>query len=355
MSSNKKTKRGDDFNSGNESMTLGSLYKREYERKFQKFEKILSMPIVDIQELKEISWHGIPRKFRPRAYRLFLDYEPINHEQAKNSLEHKRNDYLDCLNRVFDSKQKLFWTNGQKRILHQIQIDLPRTNYKLLHDDKVQEIFQHVLFIWAIRHPASSYVQGMNDILIPFFILFLSQYFEETELEDILKMENINELDDKCLKEIEADCFWCFSTMLDGIQDTFTKGQPGIFRMINQLQSIIKVVEPKLNDWIEKENINYMTFMFKWINCMFVREFSIQQLFRIWDIMINRYAKITLSQVYISAAMITTLSPLLINLPASEFIIKIQEISPEFWDEKRTNEIIAQSFVYEKLFPQLTC
>lgn len=35
---------------------------------------------------------------------------------------------------------------------------------------------ERILFIWAIRHPASGYVQGINDLVTPFFVVFLSEY-----------------------------------------------------------------------------------------------------------------------------------------------------------------------------------
>ena len=40
----------------------------------------------------------------------------------------------------------------------------------------VQNIFQRVLYVWAVRHPASGYVQGINDFLNPFFTVFLTEY-----------------------------------------------------------------------------------------------------------------------------------------------------------------------------------
>jgi hypothetical protein len=42
----------------------------------------------------------------------------------------------------------------------------------------VQELFERILFIWAIRHPASGYVQGINDLVTPFFVVFLSEFIE---------------------------------------------------------------------------------------------------------------------------------------------------------------------------------
>ena len=42
----------------------------------------------------------------------------------------------------------------------------------------VQESFERILFIWAIRHPASGYVQGINDLITPFFVVFLSEFIQ---------------------------------------------------------------------------------------------------------------------------------------------------------------------------------
>jgi hypothetical protein len=35
---------------------------------------------------------------------------------------------------------------------------------------------ERILYVWAIRHPASGYVQGINDLATPFFEVFLSAY-----------------------------------------------------------------------------------------------------------------------------------------------------------------------------------
>lgn len=45
----------------------------------------------------------------------------------------------------------------------------------LFQQKLVQEMFERVLFIWSIRHPASGYVQGINDLVTPFFIVFLQE------------------------------------------------------------------------------------------------------------------------------------------------------------------------------------
>lgn len=43
----------------------------------------------------------------------------------------------------------------------------------------VCKIFERILFIWAIRHPASGYVQGINDLVTPFFVVYVFEYIGE--------------------------------------------------------------------------------------------------------------------------------------------------------------------------------
>lgn len=36
-----------------------------------------------------------------------------------------------------------------------------------------------ILFIWSMRHPASGYVQGINDLAAPLILVFLTEYINE--------------------------------------------------------------------------------------------------------------------------------------------------------------------------------
>ena len=41
-----------------------------------------------------------------------------------------------------------------------------------------------ILFIWAVRHPASAYVQGINDLCAPLLLVFLSEYVLKADMAD---------------------------------------------------------------------------------------------------------------------------------------------------------------------------
>lgn len=56
----------------------------------------------------------------------------------------------------------------------------------------MQAMLIRVLFIWAIRHPASSYVQGINDLCAPVLLVFLSEYvFKADKREEALHHSSV--------------------------------------------------------------------------------------------------------------------------------------------------------------------
>ncbi len=122
----------------------------------------------------------------------------------------------------------------------------------------VQELFERILFIWAIRHPASGYVQGINDLVTPFFVVSLSEFIDngkqklfynkinfllifkldiEIENFDISSIPEINR------KIVEADSYWATSHLLEGIQDNYTFAQPGIQYKVRTLEELVKRID----------------------------------------------------------------------------------------------------------------
>jgi hypothetical protein len=62
-------------------------------------------------------------------------------------------------------------------LVKQIGVDVPRTapGVAFFHQSAIQKSLERILFIRAIRNPASSYVQGINDLVTPFLGVFLSE------------------------------------------------------------------------------------------------------------------------------------------------------------------------------------
>lgn len=53
---------------------------------------------------------------------------------------------------------------------------------------------ERLLYVWAIRHPASGYVQGINDLAIPFFQVFLSAYIGAPSSSSPLSVSTLSSL-----------------------------------------------------------------------------------------------------------------------------------------------------------------
>ena len=54
---------------------------------------------------------------------------------------------------------------------------------------EIQTAMERVLYIWAIRHPASSYVQGMNDLLTPLLLVCMFPYSSDVLRCDVATMD----------------------------------------------------------------------------------------------------------------------------------------------------------------------
>ena len=119
----------------------------------------------------------------------------------------------------------------------------------------VVQSLERILYVWAIRHPASGYVQGINDLVTPFFQIFLSAYIGEPipSSRSVLILTSLLDTDPEnfdpsllpfhALSAIEADSFWCLSRLLDGIQDNYIFAQPGIQRSVKRMAELIARID----------------------------------------------------------------------------------------------------------------
>ena len=169
-------------------------------------------------------------------------------------------------------------------------MDVPRTapEVKLFHNDRIRRCLSRLLYIWAMRHPASSYVQGINDLATPLIAVFLSDYFEKELQENngeccTLNGECMVNVTDTMLEEVEADTYWCLTNLLAGIQDHYTSDQPGMQRMVMRLEELVNRIDADLATHLRNTGIEFIQFAFKWMNCLLLREFRLECVLRLWD------------------------------------------------------------------------
>ncbi|XP_010836048.1 PREDICTED: TBC1 domain family member 22A-like [Bison bison bison] len=142
----------------------------------------------------------------------------------------------------------------------------------LILQPKVTEIFERILFIWAIRHPASGYVQGINDLVTPFFVVFICEYIDDEDADSA----DISRVPEDVLRNVEADTYWCMSRLLDGIQDNYTFAQPGIQMKVKMLEELVSRIDEQVHRHLGQHEVRYLQFTFRWMNNLLTRELPLR-------------------------------------------------------------------------------
>ena len=230
------------------------------------------------------------------SWQLLLGYLPTSSERRVATLERKRKEYLDGVKQAFERANSASTGAGSRTsttsharargldetLWHQISIDVPRTSphLKLYGYEATQRSLERILYVWAIRHPASGYVQGINDLVTPFWQVFLGSYITDNDIESGM---DPGQLPKPVLDAVEADSFWCLTKLLDGIQDNYIFAQPGIVRQVGALRDLTTRIDSALAKHLEHEGIEFMQFSFRWMNCLLMREVNVKCTIRMWD------------------------------------------------------------------------
>eukprot|EP00002_Diphylleia_rotans_P026490 TRINITY_DN5286_c0_g1_i3.p1 TRINITY_DN5286_c0_g1~~TRINITY_DN5286_c0_g1_i3.p1 ORF type:complete len:413 (+),score=80.60 TRINITY_DN5286_c0_g1_i3:55-1293(+) len=308
------------------------------EARRSKIQKLLDDPNVDLDELKKLSWSGIPKQYRATVWKYLMDYLPTNSERRQVTLERKRQEYGTYLDRYFG--QNTTRTEQEDVIARQILLDLPRTmpTMPLFQQKRIQKAFERVLYVWAIRHPASGYVQGINDLLAPLFVVFLCEY-TDFELEHI----DSSKIPEEHMMIAEADSFWCLSKLLDSIQDNYTFAQPGIQRQVHRLSELMNRVENKLHEHLSSLGILYLQFAFRWMNCLLIREIPLGLVIRMWDTYLVEENGFVDFHLYVCAAFLRSWSSQLLSEDFQGCILLLQNLPTQTWSERDLQVVLADA------------
>jgi len=175
--------------------------------------------------LRDLLWSGAPEDdpaVRAEAWQMLLGYLPPVHDRQVQGIAKKRGEYEELKRRHYkfadsaNSSAEISRNDGEEAaaILRQIRVDIPRTSpgLPLFSHPRVQRLMERVLYIWSVRHPASGYVQGINDLVTPFIAVLLASELH-APLEDI----DVDSVAEAALNTVEAGAYWCLTKVLSDI------------------------------------------------------------------------------------------------------------------------------------------
>jgi hypothetical protein len=297
--------------------------------------------VVDLDALREAAWSGVPAPLRPQVWRLLLGYAPPARQRQQAALARRRREYLELAADLCGDGASEPRSEDELALQRQVAVDCPRTapGEPFVRDARVQSLLARMLYVWGVRHPASGYVQGMNDVATPFLAVFLGERLgamvvaaagegggagrgdggvEDGAAAGPQQQQQqgaaaaiaaaprppaspllppppppmsdwptlLPQLADRDLAEAEADAYWCLSRMLESIQDHYTYAQPGIQRAVFRVRELLSAagVCPQLAAHLDSQGLdNYLQFAFRWVNCLLAREVPFALAVRLWD------------------------------------------------------------------------
>eukprot|EP01127_Copromyxa_protea_P015840 TRINITY_DN461_c0_g1_i1.p1 TRINITY_DN461_c0_g1~~TRINITY_DN461_c0_g1_i1.p1 ORF type:complete len:425 (+),score=70.81 TRINITY_DN461_c0_g1_i1:551-1825(+) len=372
---------------------------QEVDPRLQKFKAMLEKDNVEMDDIKALCWNGIPREYRAEFWQLLLGYMPTVQERREKTLATKRSSYWDSV--------KQFWnldTSDYEEVMYdQICKDVPRTSSDIpfFHYAETRTMLTRILYIWAMRHPASGYVQGINDLAAPFICTFLFSHLNSESLhaindgylirgpEDIplpaqiskifkiykdladevgegedqssynssqgpvKKVEGFPGVHEKIsdlLKNIEADTFWCLTNFLERIQDNYTPVQPGIQKMLYKLKHLTQKLDMPLHEHLEAEKLEYFQFGFRWMNCLLTRELPAKILTRLWDTYLSEGELFPSLHVYFCTAFLLHWSASIREKDFNTLMFYIQNLPTADWSESEVSLLLAQAYVWRNAY-----
>nr|XP_033814605.1 TBC1 domain family member 22A isoform X1 [Geotrypetes seraphini] len=329
----------DEYNCGTPVLSEREAFRMD------KFKQLLAGPNTDLDELRKLSWSGIPKQVRSITWKLLSGYLPANVERREGTLQRKQKEYFAFIEQYYDSRND----DANQGTYRQILIDIPRMSPEsLILQPTVKEIFERILFIWAIRHPASGYVQGINDLVIPFFVVFIGDYIgTEEEVENF----DVSSLSEEVLRNIEADSYWCMSKLLDGIQDNYTFAQPGIQRKVKALEELVSRIDEQVHRHLHRYEVEYLQFAFRWMNNLLMREVPLRCTIRLWDTYQSEPEGFSHFHLYVCAAfLVRWRKEILEEKDFQGLLILLQNLPTMHWGNEDIGVLLAEAYRLKFVF-----
>ncbi|KAK5684355.1 GTPase-activating protein [Elasticomyces elasticus] len=353
--------------------------------RINKFKKILQASSINLPELRNSAWSGLPPEVRAISWQLLLGYLPTSSERRVATLDRKRREYLSGITAAF-SRPSTTGSNGNGNgrgldevIWHQIEIDVPRTNphLELYTYSTTHRSLERILYLWALRHPASGYVQGISDLVTPFFQTFLAQYITGSGSgSEIESGFDPAQLPKSVLDAVEADSYWCLTKLLEGIQDNYIHMQPGITRQVSALRDLVWRIDSALGRHLEREGVEFLQFSFRWMNCLLMRETGQKgwgggrvdgdgrRLLSSGDWSEEALHLFTMPppppwaedqgfsafHLYVCAAFLVKWSSQLMQMEFQEIMMFLQALPTRDWTEKDVELLLSEAFIWKSLF-----
>uniref|UniRef100_A0A2I2ZR71 TBC1 domain family member 22A n=1 Tax=Gorilla gorilla gorilla TaxID=9595 RepID=A0A2I2ZR71_GORGO len=251
------------------------------------------------EELRRLSWSGIPKPVRPMTWKLLSGYLPANVDRRPATLQRKQKEYFAFIEHYYDSRND----EVHQDTYRQIHIDIPRMSPEAL-------------------------------ILQP----------KVTEAEEVDTVD-VSGVPAEVLRNIEADTYWCMSKLLDGIQDNYTFAQPGIQMKVKMLEELVSRIDEQVHRHLDQHEVRYLQFAFRWMNNLLMREVPLRCTIRLWDTYQSEPDGFSHFHLYVCAAfLVRWRKEILEEKDFQELLLFLQNLPTAHWDDEDISLLLAEAY-----------
>jgi TBC1 domain family member 15 len=220
--------------------------------------------VVDPKKFKrDVFYGGCDDDTRQIVWRFLLRYYPYD------STEDERKE-IDIQKKKEYETLKFKWTSITKKEEEnnflfrdrksRIEKDVCRTDrsHPLFKDDdsKYLVYLNDILMTYAVEYNVDlGYCQGMGDLVSPILSIVLD----------------------------EAQSFWCFANLMEKMHVNFLVNSRGMDEQLKDLNALVKFLNPQFYQYLEEKESTNFYFCFRWILILFKREFSFDDIKRLWE------------------------------------------------------------------------
>ncbi|GMH45319.1 hypothetical protein BSKO_13276 [Bryopsis sp. KO-2023] len=230
---------------------------------------------------EQVFYSGVDPELRKEAWKFLLGFYPANSTQEDRLIMtvDKVQEYKQIRAQwesISAEQEKKFakWRERKKRV----EKDVCRTDrshpYFDQDDGEPLNALHRILLTYTMYNFDLGYCQGMSDLLSP--ILYVI-------------MKDVNPEHQGKWAEAEAETFWCFAALMEKMECNFHTDQRGMHAQLLALEKMLRLLDPQLYECFERHDCLNFFFCFRWVLILFKREFTFDEVLRLWEALWTRH------------------------------------------------------------------
>lgn len=306
------------------------------------YSEMLGRRVVDISRLKEAAWFGVPEAHRKRVWLVLLNVLDYNTHMHALQIEKKIRTYTNSILNISNENSPAMHeeaAEGAKPDLSirdkdkkQIEMDIRRAKGVVVGGRDVSQMYYRAMALTSRRRAAVGYVQGMCDIYGAFLEVFLERPSGGAEERGDL--------------EAEAMSYFCFSKILDQVQDHFVDKQEGLQRAIDRIGGLIQATDPGVHACLQGMGLETKFFAYNWLATFLFREFRGTFLREVLD----AHFSLGISEFLpfneaFCASLVISLRAEILRMDFNDALTLLHQVGDIPWTHQKMREVLSLAFV----------